>query len=99
VRADVRRGAETCRLLQSHGIWENKAEADAIFARVRDAKQATVLEYVQEETRRRPPIPFSTTLFVAEATRLGLGAATVMRIAEDLYTQGLISYPRTDNTV
>jgi DNA topoisomerase-1 len=44
-------------------------------------------------------VPFSTTLFVAEATRLGLGAATAMRIAEDLYTQGLISYPRTDNTV
>lgn len=86
-------------LRHAHGIFDVKAEADALFARVRDAREGTVLEYREEETRRRPPIPFSTTLFVAEATRLGLGAAAVMRIAEDLYTQGLISYPRTDNTV
>ena len=66
---------------------------------MKDARSATVLDYKEEETRRRPPVPFSTTLFVAEATRLGMGAATVMRVAEDLYTQGLISYPRTDNTV
>ncbi len=83
----------------AHGIWENKAEAEAVFGRVKDAREGTVLEFAEEPTRRRPPIPFSTTLFVAEATRLGLGAARVMRIAEDLYTQGIISYPRTDNTV
>lgn len=83
----------------AHGLWEEKAEAEAVYARVRDAREGTVLEYAEEATRRRPPVPFSTTLFVAEATRMGLGAARVMRIAEDLYTQGLISYPRTDNTV
>ncbi len=82
-----------------HGIFENRSEAEALFGRVKDAREATVLEFAEEATRRRPPIPFSTTLFVAEATRLGLGAARVMRIAEDLYTQGIISYPRTDNTV
>ena len=99
LEADARHGDEHFRIAHSHGIWESKPEAEAVFRRVEHAKDATVLEYVQEETRRRPPIPFSTTLFVAEATRLGLGAAMAMRIAEDLYTQGLISYPRTDNTV
>ncbi|MEM0128862.1 MAG: DNA topoisomerase I [Thermoplasmata archaeon] len=83
----------------AHGTWEDRAEAERTFARVRDATEGTVASFIEEEARRRPPVPFSTTLFVAEATRLGLGAATVMRIAEDLYTQGLISYPRTDNTV
>jgi len=58
-----------------------------------------VRAFQEEATHRRPPVPFSTTLFVAEATRLGFGAAQAMRHAEDLYTQGLISYPRTDNTV
>lgn len=86
-------------LRHAHGIWERREEADAVFARVRDARSGAVLEFAEEATRRRPPVPFSTTLFVAEATRLGLGAARVMRLAEDLYTQGLISYPRTDNTV
>ncbi len=86
-------------LKHEHGSYNVRAEADVVFAKVREAREGTVLSFVEEETRRRPPIPFSTTLFVAEATRLGLGAALVMRIAEDLYTQGLISYPRTDNTV
>ncbi len=86
-------------LQHEHGIWEDRGEAQTVYARVEGAPRATVREFREEETRRRPPVPFSTTLFVAEATRLGLGAAVVMRIAEDLYTQGLISYPRTDNTV
>src|SRR3989442_3061889 len=47
----------------------------------------------------RPPPPFNTTMFVAEANRMGFGAAQAMRIAEDLYQSGFISYPRTDNTV
>ena len=46
----------------------------------------------------RPP-PFNTTSFLAEATRLGMGAARAMQLAEGLYRRGLISYPRTDNTV
>jgi DNA topoisomerase I len=86
-------------LKHAHGTWTDRAEAEVVYHRVEGATEGTVREFAEEETRRRPPIPFSTTLFVAEATRLGLGAANAMRIAEDLYTQGLISYPRTDNTV
>lgn len=97
--ATARAGDESFRLSHSHGIWEDRAEATTVFGRVEGASEGTVREFTEEETRRRPPIPFSTTLFVAEATRLGLGAANAMRIAEDLYTKGLISYPRTDNTV
>jgi DNA topoisomerase I len=93
------KGGEPFSLKHAHGPWTEKPEAEAVFGRLRDAHEGTVVEFKEEEVRRRPPVPFSTTLFVAEATRLGLGAALVMRIAEDLYTQGLISYPRTDNTV
>ena len=89
----------TFSLKHEHGTWDVRADAEAVFAKVRDARTGTVRAFAEEETRRRPPIPFSTTLFVAEATRLGVGAAQAMRHAEDLYTQGLISYPRTDNTV
>lgn len=92
-------GEESFELKHAHGIWEDHAGALRTFAKVEGASEGIVQEFAEEETRRRPPVPFSTTLFVAEATRLGLGAANAMRIAEDLYTQGLISYPRTDNTV
>ena len=99
IAADGEKAGEAFRLRHSHGVWDDRAEADRVFRRVEGATSGEVKEFREEETRRRPPIPFSTTLFVAEATRQGLGASMAMRIAEDLYTQGLISYPRTDNTV
>ena len=99
VAVTAEKDGESFRLRHAHGIWEKKDDAERVFHRVRGAKEGVVREFSDEESRRRPPVPFSTTLFVAEATRLGMGASTVMRVAEDLYTQGLISYPRTDNTV
>jgi len=45
------------------------------------------------------PAPFDTTSFIVAAGRLRFSAANAMRIAEDLYMNGYISYPRTDNTV
>ena len=99
VLATGTKGEEEFRLAHAHGIWEKKDDAERVFHRVEGARDGVVREFSEEATHRRPPVPFSTTLFVAESTRLGLGAATAMRIAEDLYTQGLISYPRTDNTV
>jgi DNA topoisomerase-1 len=42
----------------------------------------------------------NTTAFTTDASsRLGITPASAMRIAEDLYMDGFISYPRTDNTV
>ncbi|MCI4352814.1 MAG: DNA topoisomerase I [Thermoplasmata archaeon] len=87
------------RLQHEHGIFTDSGEAKQALGHVQGATEGKVAEFKEEEVRRRPPIPFSTTLFVSEATRLGLSASGAMRVAEDLYTQGLISYPRTDNTV
>lgn len=47
----------------------------------------------------RRPVPFNTTEFLRAATAIGFGAGEAMSIAENLYQQGFISYPRTDNTV
>ena len=46
------------------------------------------------------PAPFNTTAFTTEASsRLGITPKRAMQLAEDLYMDGFISYPRTDNTV
>ncbi len=82
-----------------HGPFWARREAETAMAEAEAAERGLVREYIQNEREERPPPPFNTTMFVAEANRIGFGAAQAMRIAEDLYQSGFISYPRTDNTV
>lgn len=82
-----------------HGPFWARREAEAAFEAADRVPQGLVREYLQNEREERPPPPFNTTMFVTEANRLGFGAAQAMKIAEDLYQSGYISYPRTDNTV
>ena len=78
-------------------FWD-KAEADAAFAGT--AGPGTVKSVTARRNTRRPPTPYNTTAFTTDASsRLGITPASAMRIAEDLYMDGFISYPRTDNTV
>jgi DNA topoisomerase-1 len=79
-------------------FWARR-EAEATMAQAESAPRGLVKDYVQSEREERPPPPFNTTMFVAEANRIGFGAAQAMKIAESLYQSGFISYPRTDNTV
>lgn len=77
-------------------IWE-KAEVDRI---VKNLGPFAVVRSIEKKARiDKPPAPFDTTSFIAAASGLGFSAANAMRIAEWLYTNGFISYPRTDNTV
>ena len=78
-------------------FWD-KAEADAALAGT--AGPGVVREVSSRRNSRKPPTPFNTTAFTTDASsRLGITPAAAMRIAEDLYMDGFISYPRTDNTV
>jgi len=80
-----------------HGKFTDKTEAQAAYAATK--KPLTVID-IKEGTRTdKAPTPFDTTQFIVAASRLGLSAANAMRIAEDLYMNGYISYPRTDNTI
>lgn len=76
----------------------SKKEAEELFAKLKD-DTGKVLDYsMTEEVIYKPP-PFNTTEFLREASRIGVVPSKAMKIAESLYTRGLISYPRTDNTV
>ncbi|MDP8012236.1 MAG: DNA topoisomerase I [Thermoplasmata archaeon] len=76
-----------------------KERPDNIFNKIKDFKKGEVLELKEREYEIRPPPPFNTTEFLRESTKLGLSVGRTMSIAEDLYSKGYISYPRTDNTV
>ena len=78
-------------------FWE-QAEADAALAGT--ASPGIVKAVTARKNTRKPPTPYNTTAFSTDASsRLGITPASAMRIAEDLYMDGFISYPRTDNTV
>ena len=77
-------------------IWE-KDEVDSIVARL---GPVGIIRSIQTKPRvEKPPAPFDTTSFISAASGIGFSAANAMRIAEWLYVNGFISYPRTDNTV
>jgi DNA topoisomerase I len=78
-------------------FWE-RAEADRALAGT--TSPGIVREVSSRRNSRKPPSPYNTTAFTTDASsRLGITPSNAMRIAEDLYMDGFISYPRTDNTV
>jgi DNA topoisomerase-1 len=78
-------------------FWEEK-EAEAAVANSKTP--GTVKEITARKNNRKPPTPLNTTAFTTDvSSRLGITPSRAMRIAEDLYMDGYISYPRTDNTV
>ena len=82
---------------ESNPFWD-KDEAEAILSVVTDYSQGTVKSFevtLKEEFR---PAPFDTTQMQVEANKIGIPPTTAMKLAEDLYTGGYISYPRTENT-
>jgi DNA topoisomerase-1 len=78
-------------------FWE-RAEAEAALAGT--SSPGVVKEVSSRRNSRRPPAPYNTTAFTTDASsRLGITPSRAMQVAEDLYMDGFISYPRTDNTV
>lgn len=83
---------------ENERLWDEDT-ADAVYERLSSASHARV-ESVRRRTRTDdPPTPFNTTQYISAAGSIGFSAQRAMSIAEDLYTAGYITYPRTDNTV
>ncbi len=78
-------------------IWD-ETEADTIFNKTKDVKEAVVSSYEKGLKEEYRPPPFDTTMMQVEANKIGIPPSAAMKIAEDLYTSGYISYPRTENT-
>ncbi|WP_424019874.1 DNA topoisomerase I [Halorientalis pallida] len=83
---------------EAERVWEEDAAEDA-HERLLDAASATVTEVRRRTRTDDPPAPFNTTQFISAAGSLGYSAQRAMSIAEELYTAGYVTYPRTDNTV
>lgn len=84
-----------------HAVSRFKVEAEAqeAMAAVEGATRATVVDVKKKPLTRSAPTPLNTSALQALAASEGISPGRAMRIAESLYMNGLISYPRVDNTV
>lgn len=82
---------------ESNPFWD-KDEAEAILSVVTDYKEGTVKSFEVTQKEEYRPAPFDTTQMQVEVNKIGIPPTTAMKLAEDLYTGGYISYPRTENT-
>ncbi|WP_339104013.1 DNA topoisomerase I [Haloterrigena salinisoli] len=83
---------------EAERVWE-EAVADEVYETLAERDSATVVDVNRRTRTDTPPTPFNTTQFIRAAGAIGYSAKRAMSIAEDLYTAGYITYPRTDNTV
>ncbi|MEW6637657.1 MAG: DNA topoisomerase I [Actinomycetota bacterium] len=97
IEASLRNGGGPFTVRHAHGRF--KEEEAALRALESIGETAVVTEVRQKEAVRPAPAPFNTTAFLTAAANIGISPSRAARIAEDLYTDGYISYPRTDNTV
>ena len=79
--------------------FKKEADAQAVMDHVQGAATATVASVDKRTRRQAPPAPFNTTSLMAAAAAEGIRPGRCMRMAESLYMDGFISYPRVDNTV
>lgn len=78
-------------------FWEKK-KADAVMDKVKAEKKGTVSSVERKQFTQSPPVPFDLTAMQIEAHRChGISPKETLEIAQDLYTSGYISYPRTSS--
>lgn len=83
---------------EAERVWVEE-QAEAAYENLQQATSAAVEEVDRRTRTDNPPAPFNTTAFISAAGSLGYSAQRAMSIAEELYTDGYTTYPRTDNTV
>jgi len=78
-------------------FWE-KEKADAVMKKVKGEKKGTVNSVDKRQFKQTPPTPFDLTTLQTEAYRcFGIRPKETLSIAQELYTNGIISYPRTSS--
>lgn len=77
----------------------DKEIANVFLQRIKESTGANVVSVTSKEKYKGRPLPLNTVeLMRVASSGLGMGPHHAMQIAEKLYTQGYISYPRTETT-
>jgi len=78
-------------------FWE-KEKAEQAFEKCKGSKQGTITKLEKKQFKQNPPNPFDLTAMQIECHGcLGISPKKTLEIAQVLYEQSLISYPRTSS--
>ena len=84
-------------LHQEGKIWEKKKAAD-IYKKVKDEKSGKISKIDKRQQKQKPPVPFDLTTLQTEAHKcLRISPKETLALAQNLYINGFISYPRTSS--
>ncbi|MEM2778308.1 MAG: DNA topoisomerase [Candidatus Jordarchaeales archaeon] len=95
-------------IIDAHGVkvkvltepFKGEDEAKRVYAVARVVKQALIKDFKLKDQVAHKPLPTDTDAMLQELARaFGLSGAKAMSIAEDLYADGFISYPRTETNM
>lgn len=76
---------------------DTRDEASALLQGI--SKHHEVRDVSSKERRESPPLPYLTSTLQQDAhTKLGISVKATMKLAQDLYEAGAITYMRTDST-
>jgi DNA topoisomerase-1 len=98
VEAVFEKGGVQFTALHREGKFWDLKKAEAVMACAKPPVGIVSSVEKKKKLLSRPE-PFNTTSFLRAATAIGFTAGRAMQIAESLYQAGIISYPRTDNSV
>ncbi len=98
IQAEFEKEKAKFEALHKEGKFWEKDKADKAMS-CANPLVGTVSDVKKRKKTLSKPLPFNTTSFLRAATAIGFTASNAMRVAESLYQSGLISYPRTDNSV
>ncbi|WP_434730933.1 DNA topoisomerase I [Thermogladius sp. KZ2Tp1] len=80
------------------GVFETQREALRVASLIKEKKHVQVEDYTEEKVSVLPPFPFNLGDLQEEAYRIyGFSPYKTQEIAERLYLEALISYPRTNS--
>jgi len=78
-------------------FWEKK-KADDVMKNIRNQKKATIAKTQKRQFNQAPPTPFDLTTLQIESYRCHrISPKETLQLAQELYTSGFISYPRTSS--
>ena len=95
IAVEIDKDGRSVTLTSQH--FKKKKEAEYWADEIRESSYIMISKYVKERFGERRPLPLSTDYMLRDLTRImKISAVEILNIAEELYSRGYISYPRTE---